>query len=176
METKNLAELYDLPTMPWTAITDRLQQGIPQAPGDGGYDRHTIWLATINPDGAPHVTAVGAMWVDGAFWFVTGRSTRKGRNLARDPRCSISVGTREFDLTIDGVAVRVTDPPTVARMAAVWAAEGWPCEVDGSGEELTAPYSAPSAGKPPWSVYRIDAARATALGTVEPGGATRWTF
>jgi hypothetical protein len=29
---------------------------------------------------------VGALWVDGAFWFETGEETRKGKNLARDPR------------------------------------------------------------------------------------------
>jgi PPOX class probable F420-dependent enzyme len=176
METKNLAELYDVPTMQWTAVTERLDRGIPQAPGEGGTGRHTVWLATINADGSPHLTAVGALWVDGAFWFETGQQTRKGRNVARDPRCTLSVATKEFDLTIEGVAVRVTDRPTVARLAAVWAEGGWPCEVDETGEQLTAPFSAPSAGKPPWSVYRIDAGGATALQTVEPGGATRWTF
>jgi hypothetical protein len=45
-------------------------------------------LATINQNGRPHVTGVGALWVDGAFWFQTGERTRKGKNLARDPRCT----------------------------------------------------------------------------------------
>ena len=61
-------------------------------------------------------------------------------------------------------------------MADVWAAGGWPARVDDTGTALTADFSAPSAGPPPWHVYRITAQRATALGTVEPGGATRWTF
>ncbi|WP_280407314.1 hypothetical protein [Nocardia brasiliensis] len=47
---------------------------------------------------------------------------------------------------------------------------------DATGQALTAEYSAPSAGPPPWHVYRISAESATALSTVEPGGATRWTF
>ena len=38
----------------------------------------------------PHVTGVGALWVDGSFWFETGERTRKGRNLARDPRCTLA--------------------------------------------------------------------------------------
>ncbi|MGH3406865.1 MAG: pyridoxamine 5'-phosphate oxidase family protein, partial [Streptosporangiaceae bacterium] len=33
------------------------------------------------------MTAVGALWRDGTFWFQTGAGTRKGRNVARDPRC-----------------------------------------------------------------------------------------
>ncbi|MFI6998932.1 hypothetical protein [Nocardia sp. NPDC050175] len=45
-----------------------------------------------------------------------------------------------------------------------------------SGQALTAEYRAPAAGPPPWHVYRITATTATALGTVEPGGATRWRF
>jgi len=61
-------------------------------------------------------------------------------------------------------------------MAEVWAAGGWPCRVDDSGTALTADFSAPSAGPPPWHVYKITARRATALGTVMPGGATQWTF
>ena len=176
MNAKNLADLYSLPLMEWSEVTKRLDEGLPQAPGDGGPDRHTCWLATINPDGSPHVTGVGAIWVDGAFWFETGERTRKGRNLARDPRCSLSVATHEFDLVLEGTAHRVTDRPTVAAMAERWAAQGWPCRVDESGEALTAEFSAPSAGPPPWSVYRITPAAATALGTVEPGGATRWRF
>jgi hypothetical protein len=61
-------------------------------------------------------------------------------------------------------------------MAARWNDAGWPARVDESGQALTAEFSAPSAGSPPWTVYRITPDRATALGTVEPGGATRWDF
>ena len=176
METKNLADLYDLAPLVWDPIAARLAEGLTQAPGTGGPDRHTCWLATIDADGRPHVTGVGALWHDGTFWFETGARSRKGRNLARDPRCTLTVSTHEFDLSVEGTADQVADPGTVADMAARWAAEGWPAEVDGSGTAITAPYSAPSAGPPPWHVYRITPERATALQTVEPGGATRWTF
>lgn len=176
METVNLAELYDAPPMSWDAVGSRLDQGVTQAPGTGGPDRHTCWLATIHPDGTPHVTGIGAMWHDGAFWFETGRRTRKGRNIERDPRCTLSVATREFDLAVEGEAVLVIDPARVDEMAKVWAAEGWPVEVDESGVALTAPYSAQSAGPPPWHVYRIDVRSAYAVQTEEPYGATRWRF
>ena len=150
--------------------------GIAQAPGSGGPDRHTCWLTTLNPDGSPHVTGVGALWVDGAFWFETGERTRKGRNLARDPRCALSVATHDFDLVVEGTAGQVTDPPVVAAMAVRWAAEGWPARVDDTGRAITADFSAPSAGPPPWFVYRLSVHTATALETVAPGGATRWRF
>lgn len=176
MEATNLADLYHLPLMDWAPIEARLAQGMTQAPGTGGPERHTCWLATIDPDGRPHVTGIGAIWLDGAFWFETGRSTRKGKNLARDPRCSLSVAAHDFDLVVDGEAHVVTDPAAVAKLASLWAAEGWPARVDETGQALTADFSAPSAGPPPWFVYRLTPAVATALLTVDPGGATRWRF
>ena len=176
MDAKNLAELYDLPIVDWSDIVGRLNAGVPQAPGTGGPDRHTCWLATIDADGRPHVTGIGGFWNEGTFWFQTGPATRKAKNLARDPRCSISVATHEFDLTLEGVAQRVTDPAVVADFAGQAASDGWPARVDDSGVALTADYSAPSAGPPPWFVYRITPHRAVALRTVDPGGATQWTF
>jgi hypothetical protein len=155
MEATNLGTLYGLPLVDWAGIEARLDQGVTQAPGTGGPDRHTSWLATINRNGSPHVTAVGALWVQGAFWFETGEQTLKGRNLARDPRCTLSVATHEFDLVVEGEAGKVTDPAMVAAMAEEWKAVGWPARVDESGLALTADYSAPSAGPPPWTVYRL---------------------
>jgi len=77
---------------------------------------------------------------------------------------------------LEGTAAQVTEPPVVAAMAARWAAGGWPARVDDTGRAITAEFSAPSAGPPPWFVYRLSAHTATALETVAPGGATRWRF
>jgi PPOX class probable F420-dependent enzyme len=176
MEATNLADLYNAPLMDWRSIEARLAQGLTLAPESGGPNRHTCWLATVNPDGRPLVTGVGALWVDDAFWFETGTQTRKGKNLARDPRCSLSVSTHEFDLVVEGEAHMVTDPETVAAMAQRWASAGWPARVDESGKALTAEFSAPSAGPPPWYVYRLVPKAATALRVLPPGGATRWRF
>jgi nitroimidazol reductase NimA-like FMN-containing flavoprotein (pyridoxamine 5'-phosphate oxidase superfamily) len=176
MEARNLADLYELPLLDWAGIEAGLLEGLTQAPDTGGPNRHTCWLATIDADGSPHVTGIGAIYVDGAFWFETGERSRKGVNLARDPRCTLSVATHAFDLVVEGEAQRVTDPATVADMAARWAADGWPARVDESRQAITADYSAPSAGPPPWHVYRLTPRTATAIATVDPGGATRWKF
>src|SRR5437660_1929426 len=116
VEVKNLADLYQSPLLDWAKVDAQLTQGFSQAPDTGGPIRHTCWLATINGDGSPHVTGVGALWVEGAFWFETGERTRKGRNLARDPRCTLSMATDEFDLVVEGEAHKVIDPKTVAAM------------------------------------------------------------
>src|SRR5215475_10309795 len=176
MDAVNLDTSHGAPPIEWPRVESRLAGGMTQAPGTGGPDRHTCWLATINSDGSPHVTGVGALWANGCFWFETGQHTRKGRNLARDPRCTHSMAAQEFDLVVAGEASLVTDPAVVADLAARWAAEGWPARADDTGLALTAEYSAPSAGPPPWHVYRLTPRTATAVGTVDPGGATRWRF
>ncbi len=174
MQTKNLAELYDLAPLEWSPVEARLQR-VNESP-EGGLQHHSCWLATVDPEGSPHVAAVGALWVDGAFWFKTGERTRKGRNLAQNGRATMSVATPGYDVVVEGVVEPVRDPEVVAAMAAHWAAGGWPTQPDETGIALTAPYSAPSAGPPPWTVYRLAPRRATAVGGEGSGGATTWTF
>jgi hypothetical protein len=43
-------------------------------------------------------------------------------------------------------------------------------------DAFTAPFSAPSAGPPPWQLYRLTPHTAVAVASAEPHGATRWEF
>ena len=174
MEIINLGAEDRLPPVDWATVAEKLDAG--SAPAPDAHNARTTWLATVNEDGSPHVTAVGALWLDGAFWFQTGSGTRKSRNVARDPRCSIAVSVRDADVVIEGDAIRVAEPDTRARIARAWADNGWPAEPDESGSGITAPFNAPSQGPPPWQVYRVEPRSAiVALGT-EPGGLTRFRF
>jgi Pyridoxamine 5'-phosphate oxidase len=174
MEVVNLGAADGLPPVNWEAIAAKLATG--SAPAPGAHNARTKWLTTINEDGSPHVTAVGALWLDGTFWFQTGAGTRKSRNIALDSRCSIAVSLLDADVVVEGKAVRVTDPQIVARLAAAWAADGWPAEPDVSGSGITAPFNAPSQGPPPWFVYRVEPSSATVVLGIEPGGLTRFRF
>ena len=72
-------------------------------------------VATINPDGSPHLSAAWVGIEGGEIVFGTLSDQRKLRNLRRDPRVSIQVasdrinawGLREY-LVIDGTA-RITE-------------------------------------------------------------------
>jgi hypothetical protein len=174
MDIINLGASDDLPPVDWDGIVDTIAAGTGPAPD--AHNARTTWLTTINDDGSPHVTAVGAVWLDGTYWFQTGLGTRKRRNVERDPRCSIAVSIRDADVVFEGDAARVTDPAEVARAAKAWADGGWPAEPDESGTGITAPFNAPSQGPPPWNVYRIEPRSATVVLGVEPGGLTRFTF
>src|SRR5579884_2389957 len=115
MQIVNLGAPDVLPPVDWAKIVAKLAAG--SAPAPDAHNARTTWLVTVNEDGSPHVTAVGAVWVDGAFWFQTGAGTRKSRNVARDPRCSVAVSIRDADVVIEGDASRVSDPGLVARVA-----------------------------------------------------------
>ena len=73
-----------------------------------------------------------------------------------------------------GTAGRVGDAATLERIAAIYRDGGWPAEV--AGDALTAPFSAPSAGPPPWHVFRFTFDTVVGVATAEPYGATRWDF
>lgn len=171
---KNLSG-YGAPNIPWSQVHERLAEGFTQAPDTGGPNRHTPWLATVRPDGRPHMMPLGIVWVDGGLYFNSGPNTRKSRNLANNPQCVLTIATHDFDLVIEGKARRVTDDALLHRVAEVYAETGWePSDVrDGA---LYAEFSAPSAGPPPWYVYKIKPETVFALGTAEPYGATRWQF
>jgi hypothetical protein len=174
MQTINLGKSDGLPPVEWDAVSEKLDAG--SGPSPEAVNFRSTWLATLNEDGSPHSTPVGAIWIDGTFWFQTGAATRKARNVARDARCSISLSIRDADVVLEGDAVRVTEPGAVARAAKAWADQGWPAEPDVSGTGITAPFNAPSQGPPPWNVYRIEPRSAVVVSAAEPGGLSRFVF
>ena len=174
MQIINLGAGDGLPPVEWADVVDRLDRRmapVPEAP-----NARATWLATINEDGSSHVTAVGATWVDGAFWFQTGTGTRKGRNVRRDPRCSVALSVRDADVVVEGDAVLVTDPVALGPVVQAWVDQGWPAEVDEGGAGITAPFNAPSQGPPPWNVYRIQTRSVVVTLGAAPGGLTRFNF
>ena len=68
------------------------------------------WVATVRPDGRPHVTPVWGLWVDGALYFGAGPRTRKGRNLAENSNVGVHLESGEDVVILEGVAEVVTDP------------------------------------------------------------------
>ena len=167
MKTKNL-DAYGHDALPWSRAATLLET--PEGPGPG----RTHWLGTTRPDGRPHVAAVGAFWENGRFYFTSGDGTRKSRNLAENPACTISTALPGLDLVVEGTARKVTDDATLQRIAKVAADAGWPARVENGA--FTYDYSAPSAGPPPWYLYEVTASKAFGVATEEPHGATRWTF
>src|SRR3979490_3472081 len=67
----------------------------------------TFWLATIHAGRArPHVMPVWGVWLDDAFFFSTGRKSRKGQNLASNPACTIANDNGEEAVIVEGRATQ----------------------------------------------------------------------
>jgi len=165
-KTKNL-DRYGNPPLPWSrprGILDRIEPS----------EMITWFLGTVRPDGRPHAAGVGALWHDGSLYFTSGPGTRKSKDLAANPAATVSVQLDGIDLVFDGRATRVTEAKTLETVADRYRAGGWPVEVEG--DAFTAPFSAPSAGPPPWSLYRLEFDKVVGVATAEPNGATRWRF
>ena len=77
-------------------------------------------------------------------------------------------------MTLEGTVSQVDDPDTLAQVAALYRQDGWPAEV--ADDALTAPYSAQTAGPPPWHLFRFRFSKVIALRLSESGGAMRWRF
>jgi len=135
---------------PWAWAVARLEEA------------RTFWVATTAADGAPHLAAVWAIWFDGALWFSTGGRSRKARDLAVEPRCQVATEVGAHALVIDGVARRVTDPATVARVRSPYAAR--------YGEGFPDPAESPLLAVAPWVVI------ATTDDADFVATATRWRF
>src|ERR687886_2561045 len=116
VETTNL-DRYGNPTLPWSRARDLLAVPSPT-------DR--FFLGTVGPDGRPHAAGVGALWCDGDLYVVSGPGTRKSRNLAANPACTISAALSGMDLVFEGEATRVTDGPTLERLTAPHRPAGGP--------------------------------------------------
>lgn len=159
-----LAQIGDEPLTPAAWATAR----------DAFAAANWFWLATERPDGRPHLVPLLGVWVDDALHFAASPNSRKGKNLAGNPRCS--VGTREhgIDLVLEGDVARVTDADRLRDVAAAYATKyGWQVEVrDGAlyGD------GAPTAGPPPYAVYRVTPTTAFGFPAGQQYPPTRWRF
>jgi general stress protein 26 len=144
---------------PWTEAREQLEKA------------SIYWLATVRPDGRPHVTPLLAIWLDGALYFCTGAGERKAKNLAHNPQCVITTGCNVLegvDLVVEGEAMQVSDEATLQRLADRYASKyDWHYTVrDGAfyGDGGRA------------DVYEVSPATAFSFGKGEKSSQTRYRF
>jgi hypothetical protein len=76
--------------LPWAWADERLAAA------------RTYWVGSTRPDGGPHAAPVWGLWLGGAVCFSTSRGSRKGLNLARDPRCVVHLESGDEVVIIEG--------------------------------------------------------------------------
>jgi PPOX class probable F420-dependent enzyme len=137
----------------WDWATDRLIRS------------HDYWLATVWPDGRPHVTPVWGVWRDDALWFSCSRRSRKARNLDANPAVVATTDDPAEPVVVEGHAALVEDRDSIAAFAE-WADTKY--ETD---------YGVEFFGDPANACLRIKVVAAFGLsGDDFTGSPTRWTL
>src|SRR5262249_35585496 len=78
--------------LPWKWAEDRLKKS------------RQYWIATTRPEGRPHVMVIWALWFEVALYFATGSTSRKARNLAGNPHCTICTENAAEAVIVEGVS------------------------------------------------------------------------
>ena len=86
----------------------------------------TCTLASIGPDGVPHLVAMWYAVIDGDLWFETKAKAQKAVNIGRDPRVTVLVEDGfTYDklrgVSIEGTATVTDDPDQLWKVGvSVW--------------------------------------------------------
>lgn len=139
--------------LPWSWAEERLIRS------------HDFWLATVTPQGAPHLMPVWAVWQDGRLWFSSASGSRKARNLGAEPRCTLSTDNPLEPVVVAGRARRVTEP---GALAATLAAENAKYGTDYGMDMVDPASNSVYSLRPEW-VFALDSSDFT-------GSPTRFTF
>lgn len=130
-----------------------------------------VWLSTVRPDGRPHVMPLLLVWIDEAPSFATRPTSRKARNLNRDPHCVLTAANEDLDLVVEGRATRATDEIELRRVAAAFQNKyEWELTVRNG-----VVHDHGLAGSPEYSLYQVTPTRAFGYGA-DGLTATRWRF
>ncbi len=96
-ELLELPKEYGTPEVPlaWDDVVDRLAGAI------------HYWLATVRPDGRPHVVPLDGIWLDDAWFFGGSPDAVKHRNLKADPRAVLHLQDAESAVIVEGVCEEI---------------------------------------------------------------------
>lgn len=65
---------------------------------------HNYLITTVDPGGRPHTMVVWGIWLENAYYFSTGSTTRKAKNLAANPNCTVCNENVEEAVIVEGQA------------------------------------------------------------------------
>lgn len=63
-----------------------------------------IWLATVRPNGAPHLAPIWFVWVEGKVYVCTSVDSVKARNLQANPSVSLALENGNAPVVLEGRA------------------------------------------------------------------------
>ncbi len=97
--------------LPWEFVSTRMEAA------------HNYWIVTASLAGRPHAAPVWGIWVEGSFYFSTGRQSRKGRNLAENPQLVVHLESGDEVVNLEGVAGEVAPGPLFSHLDEIYYAK-----------------------------------------------------
>ena len=91
-----------------------------------------IWLATVRPDGRPHLVPIWFCFLRGLFYVCTESKSVKAHNLASNPRVSLALEDGTKPLIAQGLATIVQAPFPADVLEAFKAKYAWDITTDAS--------------------------------------------
>ena len=95
--------------LPWSWAEERLRKS------------HNYYVMTVRPDGTPHAMPVWGIWADNRFYFSTGATSRKARNLAHNPSCVVCTEQSKEAVVVEGTAAAIDSPARIAELSPSYA-------------------------------------------------------
>ena len=96
----HLPSLYGLKRrkqyLPWSHARERLEQS------------RNYWICTARPDGRPHSIPVWGFFLDDVLYFGTATSSRKAKNLGKNPAVSIHLESGDDVVILEGEAREIS--------------------------------------------------------------------
>ena len=78
-----------------------------------------IWIASVRPDGRPHLVPVWFTWYDKKLFICIERNSVKGRNILSDPQVSLALEDGSSPVICEGSA-RFIEQPYPAGLVALF--------------------------------------------------------
>jgi general stress protein 26 len=78
--------------LPWSWARDRLENS------------RNYWIASLHPEGRPHLMPVWAVWLEPLLYFSTAKTSRKARNLYGNKNISVSTERADETVIVEGIA------------------------------------------------------------------------
>lgn len=145
--------VYNIPeamsgSLPWEWANERLTVS------------HNYFLTTVGPNSRPHTMIVWGIWLESRYYFSTGETTRKSKNLAGNPFCVVCNESAEEAVIVEGEAKPVSQEEVPLSAFELYEKKyGWKLD--------------PKMGP----IFRLTPRKVFAMPEkLFPAGATRWVF
>lgn len=119
------------------------------------------FVITTRPGGPPHAQAVWGVLIDDVYYFSTSETSRKARNLARNPACTVAIECDgDETVVLEGIAREERSRAVIKKFVAAYEPKyDWKMD------------------PMPGAVYAVDPTTVFGIGA-DPFAetATRWTF